>query len=476
MLSLDIATLRFVSALELLMLPTLLWAFLRPGATMTAMRLWIAAGWAMALGNLLLLQWNTLTFPGKDLMIRLVFFSFLVMRIQSLRLDLGAPLGKPVIGLGFLAFVGLHETVRYLTTGPYALLIMTSMVTTLLTAVLVWLALCVSRREQSHSALWLAMGLAFYTVLFFSRVIALITGHAPADQMASSLIADAIALAIVLVPVVEHMGYLGICIERSRRAESVAVRNLSEQAEIDALRQQIAVLDRRRSLGEMAALLGHELKQPLTAVLSSAQAAQIGVRGDLLGRQQLDELLNRIAEGARRCNALIERIATFVRPTTLVSQPVDLNEVLREAVSLSEGKLRDAGVHIRVQAALASLWVNGDPIQLSQVVLNLIRNGIDASAVAMDHQLLVTSSREGEQGVILVRDDGAGFTPETMAQLGTPFFSTKPQGMGMGLAVSQSIARQHGGSLRFSNALQGGARVELRLPLMDSAKNPAGAS
>ncbi|MBK9986838.1 MAG: hypothetical protein IPP21_07730 [Betaproteobacteria bacterium] len=102
------------------MLPTLLWAFLRPGATMTAMRLWIAAGWAMALGNLLLLQWNTLTFPGKDLMIRLVFFSFLVMRIQSLRLDLGAPLGKPVIGLGFLAFVGLHETVRYLTTGPYA--------------------------------------------------------------------------------------------------------------------------------------------------------------------------------------------------------------------------------------------------------------------------------------------------------------------------------------------------------------------
>ena len=75
---------------------------------------------------------------------------------------------------------------------------------------------------------------------------------------------------------------------------------------------------------------------------------------------------------------------------------------------------------------------------MSQVVLDLIRNGIDASAVAMDHQLPVTSSREGEHGVIVVRDDGAGFTPETMAQLGTPFFSTKPQGMGMGLAISQN--------------------------------------
>ncbi|MBK9986839.1 MAG: hypothetical protein IPP21_07735 [Betaproteobacteria bacterium] len=115
-------------------------------------------------------------------------------------------------------------------------------------------------------------------------------------------------------------------------------QNLSEQAEIDALRQQIAVLDRRRSLGEMAALRVVNPSNLLTAVLSSAQAAQIGVRGDLLGRQQLDELLNRIAEGAAlQCADRTDRHLRAPEHSG-VSQPVDLNEVLREAVSLSEGK------------------------------------------------------------------------------------------------------------------------------------------
>ena len=283
MVNIDIPTLRFLAGLEQIILPIMLWAFLRPGARMTAIWLWIAAGFFVAAGNLALLQWNTLTFPGKDLMIRLIFVTYLVLRIQSLRLDLGIPLAKRTLWLAYLAYVGMHETVRIVSDGHIAILIMTSTVTTLLMAEMFWLATRIGRREHSHGALWLSGALASYTVLFFARVIALMTGHTPADQLASSLIADTIGLAVVLGPIVENMGYLGLCFERSRRAELAAVRNLSEQAEIDALRQQIAVLDRRRSLGEMAAMLGHELKEPLTAVLTSAQTARLRVLSHQLG-------------------------------------------------------------------------------------------------------------------------------------------------------------------------------------------------
>lgn len=465
MIDIDIATLRFVSALELLILPTLLWAFLRPAPTMTATKLWIAAGFVMAVGNLLLLQWNVLTFPGKDLMIRLVFFTGLILRIQSFRLDLGIPLSKRTLWLGYAAYVALHEAVRFLSDGPVALLVFTSMMTTLLTANLVWLTLTIARREQSRGAVWLACGLAFYTVLFFARVIALLTGHTPVDQLASSAIADAIGIALVLLPIIVHMGYLGICIERVRRAESVAVRNLSQQAEMDALRQQIAVLDRRRSLGEMAAMLSHELKQPLTAVLTSAQAARLGVLSGQLAHDQIDEFLGRIADGARRANMLIERIGAFVRPSPTVLQSISLNDVVHEAVALSEGLLRSAQVAMEAHYSPASPQVSGDPLQLSQVILNLIRNGIEANGMGAGRELAVTCSIDGGDGVITVRDRGPGFAPDAVDRLGTPFFTTKPDGMGMGLAIAQSIARQHGGSLCFANAVDGGAQVELRLPL-----------
>lgn len=166
---------------------------------------------------------------------------------------------------------------------------------------------------------------------------------------------------------------------------------------------------------------------------------------------------------------LIERIGAFVRPSPMVLQSISLNDVVHEAVALSEGQLRSAQVAIQVHYSQASLPVFGDPLQLSQVTLNLIRNGIEACSAGAGRELVVTCSADGGDGVITVRDRGPGFAPDAVDRLGTPFFTTKPDGMGMGLAIAQSIARQHGGSLRFANAVDGGAQVELRLPLRCAA-------
>jgi C4-dicarboxylate-specific signal transduction histidine kinase len=200
-------------------------------------------------------------------------------------------------------------------------------------------------------------------------------------------------------------------------------------------------------------------------VLTSAQAARLGVLSGQLAHDQIDEFLGRIADGARRANMLIERIGTFVRPSPTVLQSISLNDVVHEAVALSEGLLRSAQVAMEAHYSPASPQVSGDPLQLSQVILNLIRNGIEANGMGAGRELAVTCSVDGGDGVITVRDRGPGFAPDAVDRLGTPFFTTKPDGMGMGLAIAQSIARQHGGSLCFANAVDGGAQVELRLPL-----------
>lgn len=451
-----------------MLLPLLLWAFLRPTRQMVSVRLWIAAGAVMAIGNLLLLQWDTLTFAGKDILIRLIFVSYLVLRISSFRLDLGQPLRAPTILMGYLVYVAMHEVVRAWFPQPVGLLVMTSAVTTLLTLILALLAWQVSRVEGIRSARWLAGGLAVYTLLFALRVIALLTGQTPLDQLAASPVANAIGLAVVLIPLIEHMGYLGICIERSQRAERAALADLSEQTGLSSLHQQIAVLDRRRSLGEMAAVLGHELKQPLTSVLTSAQVVQMALKGEgRLDESELNRLLDRIADGARRANLLVERIGSFVKPSKLERRPVDLNEVVREALALSQSRVQAEGVVASVAYWPHALWVTGDPLQLSQVVLNLLINAIEATNGQTNRLLGVGCLQDGQNGVVHVQDNGAGYATKDLSRLGTPFYTTKTDGMGMGLAVSLAIAQQHNGNLNFRN-IADGARAEMVLPLSDS--------
>jgi C4-dicarboxylate-specific signal transduction histidine kinase len=237
------------------------------------------------------------------------------------------------------------------------------------------------------------------------------------------------------------------------------------------MRQQIAVLDRRRSLGEMAAALGHELKQPLTAVLTSAQVAQLGLKEGRLDNVQLGALLARIADGVRRSNSLIERIGGFVRPSSPSLQSIDLNDVAREAIALSEGSLKAGKVRARVGYSPRPLLVNGDALQLSQVVLNLIRNGIEATEGKAQRELDVECLQHEASAGIRVRDNGQGFSEDIRGRLGSPFFTTKTNGMGMGLAIAQSICRQHGGGLKFSGAEGGGAQVEMFLPLQAAARS-----
>jgi C4-dicarboxylate-specific signal transduction histidine kinase len=238
------------------------------------------------------------------------------------------------------------------------------------------------------------------------------------------------------------------------------------QATIEAgekrLRQHQAELThvaRLNTMGEMASGIAHEINQPLAAILSYNQAC---VRMLQDGDADIGEMIAAMKASAaqsQRAADTITRLRAFVSKKATMSVAVDLNQVVKNTLVLAEHSLRDQ--HVQVQADLTATLpaVMADSIQLEQVVLNLIRNAIEAMrCVAPQERCIVisTSAEHGKVG-ISVRDRGPGIAPEDHGQLFDPFFTTKADGMGLGLSISRTIIETYGGFLVAGNLPDGGA-------------------
>lgn len=184
-------------------------------------------------------------------------------------------------------------------------------------------------------------------------------------------------------------------------------------------------------------------------------------------------LLDKIAHNTKRANQIVERIVRFVRPSEACTQVVSLNQIILEVAELIDDKVSKHQVAFKFSPGNPDVKVMGDPIQLSQILLNLFRNAIQAMVPALRRELWVSCFRKDCKAIIYIRDTGPGFAPEGLGQIGTPFFTTKPNGLGMGISISSSIAAQHGGKLILSNAEigdGGGAIAVLELPGLPETK------
>ena len=235
------------------------------------------------------------------------------------------------------------------------------------------------------------------------------------------------------------------------------------------LANQLAHLDRQLSLCNLSASLGHELNQPLTAILTNTQVARRGLQTGLFDTARVVEFLDRIEHNTKRASAIIERIRNFVGPSVLHHEIVNLNRAVQEVAELVVEKTRSSQVVLKLPEAEPALLVRGDPIQISQIILNAFRNAIEALE-HVDHRVIqVTLLRQSGRVRLQIRDTGPGLTPEALAQVGQPFFTTKAAGMGMGFSISRTLAEQHEGTLTIGNADGGGACVELVLPALTAA-------
>ncbi len=245
------------------------------------------------------------------------------------------------------------------------------------------------------------------------------------------------------------------------------------QDEARQLQERLTHFSRLSTMGEMAAGLAHEINQPLSAIATYAQACQRFLKqpepdlGDVLAA------LEQINAQALRAGEVIRRLRNFVKNREVKREAVDCSRLLDDLRMLAETDARLHNVRLRIDAEEELPTVYADPIQLQQVVLNLVRNAIDAMADSPEdrREVLLMTRRNGESEVqITVADHGSGLAPEATEHLFNPFFTTKAGGTGLGLAISKSIVRAHGGRLWHTPNEESGARFHFTLPASPATK------
>ena len=232
-------------------------------------------------------------------------------------------------------------------------------------------------------------------------------------------------------------------------------------------REQLAHASRLRTIGEMASVLAHEINQPLAALSNFAQGCVQRLRAGHYKEADLLDAMEQITTQARRAGEIISRVRRFARARAPRQRAVDINDVVREAVELTEVEFRRDGLSTRLELAENLPPVDADGIELQQVIVNLVHNGYEACGHT-DHRerpLVVRTSRGARDRIeVAVRDFGSGLPDGPPDHVFEPFFTTKQDGMGMGLSISRSIIEAYGGQLVATPNRDRGTRFTFSLP------------
>jgi PAS domain S-box-containing protein len=242
------------------------------------------------------------------------------------------------------------------------------------------------------------------------------------------------------------------------------------QEEIRQTQERMTQFSRLSTMGEMAAGLAHEINQPLTAITNYAQALQrLMARPGAAEPEDVELALTQIAAQALRAGEVIRRLRSFVKHREAHTEVMDAGRLIAELMTFAEPDTRLNDIPIRIEAGEDLPRVACDPVQIQQVLLNLIRNAIDATNEAAPADRTITlRTRLDDAGAVEigVEDHGRGISEEVAQHLGNPFFTTKAAGTGLGIAISRSILRAHGGRLSHRPTPGGGATVFFTLPAM----------
>jgi len=229
--------------------------------------------------------------------------------------------------------------------------------------------------------------------------------------------------------------------------------------ELEELRSELARAGRVTALGQLASALAHELSQPLGAILRNAEAAEIHLNNASPDLQELREIVSDIRKDDRRAGDVIEQMRALIKRRTLEMHPLPLNELVQDVILLVHSDAMARHVVLDCAVAPGLPMVAGDRVHLSQVLLNLIMNGMDAiqSSPASSSKRVVIEARSREEGKVevAVTDSGPGVAPEIINKVFDPFYTTKSSGLGMGLPISRTIIEAHGGRLWAERAPSG---------------------
>src|SRR5580765_942263 len=233
-----------------------------------------------------------------------------------------------------------------------------------------------------------------------------------------------------------------------------ALRTRAERSRAEhALREaqgELAHVGRVMIMGELTASIAHEINQPLAAVVANANACFRWLANSTPNLDEARDAISRIVRDGNRASDVIRRIRALVQKGDTEKTLLDINEVIQEVVSLTHSEIQISGVVLKMNLAASLPRVSGDRIQLQQVILNLVMNGIEAMNTVTDRpreMIIRSSAHESDKVLVAVQDSGIGLDAQNLEKIFDTFYTTKSQGMGMGLAISRSIVENHGGRL-----------------------------
>ena len=273
----------------------------------------------------------------------------------------------------------------------------------------------------------------------------------------------------------ERYRWLSIAIGTVILAQTVLIalllheRRRRHRAEVESrhLMSELAHVNRQATAGELSSTIAHELSQPLGSILTNAETAELVLKSPSPDFAELKEILKDIRRDDLRANEVIRRMRSLLKQTPFETKEVDLNDLVREAFQFLSIQASARKVALHLRESPDRLPVRGDPIQLQQVIINLVVNSIDAIANIPFGRTVIgrTEKKGGASAEVSISDSGPGIPQEKLNHIFDPFFTTKEQGMGMGLSIARTIIHAHQGRIWAENQAEGGAVFRLSLPL-----------
>jgi signal transduction histidine kinase len=244
------------------------------------------------------------------------------------------------------------------------------------------------------------------------------------------------------------------------------IRDISDRERAEEAQRKLAHMSRLAVLGELTATIAHEVRQPLSAILANTDAAEILLASNAPDLDEVRRILSDVRQDDLRADEAIRRIRGLLTKRKLQIQPLSLKEILSDALKLLSSDARKRHVQVREELEPGLPLVLGDPFQLQQVLVNLIVNGMDAmnGTPEPNRRLTIKAAEDGSTVRVTVIDRGQGIPPTHASRIFESFFTTKNEGMGLGLSIARSIVEDHGGRIWVENNPEDGATFHFTIP------------
>lgn len=458
-----IPTAYLIIGLLYVFLPTIVWLVLKHQSSHTV-SMWCLGGGVLAIGLLFISQREFLPSWVTYTMANVLAWSGILMQATGLRHALKKQWHLKWSVCVVVIWTLVFEYFRVVMQSQDFRFAWSMMLYVLVFMYIASLAWQISTQHDLRSGRWLAVVYVVAAIALMLRMVRVLLNLTEPDVVANGLDSILTVISGLLISVIGSFTFVSMFLERAAKRDLIEVENRARQQESARLAEQIAQLERQRTLGAMSYAFAHELSQPLTAILMDTQAIKTSLYSPVPKIEDIKDSIQEVEKSANRTAALIEGIRNFIRPTHGLHELVDLKSLTQDVLQLLAHDIRKEEVTFQWDFDDAPCIVRGDKVQLSQIVLNVYRNAIQAMVNSQLRTIHVALEREGQRVVLRVHDSGPGLNEEKRDQLGQPFITTKIEGLGVGLSISTTIAEMHGGSFSLTNAVGGGALVELNLP------------